>query len=174
MTRYKVELSDAVVDVNVEAVDETRFKLTIGDADAIDVQASIDDRYVHLLVGNRSHTVRIGPRADERHVVSDGRSTSVQVLDALEERRRGRVEAGRGSGGIQTIASPMPGRVVKVLVEPGQHVEPGDGIIIVEAMKMENELRAVAAGVVESIEVETGVAVEQNAPLVRIGPLHEE
>ena len=70
-----------------------------------------------------------------------------------------------GSGNL-TIKSPMPGRIVKVLVEVGQAVSAGDGVVIVEAMKMENELRADTNGIVDTIHVAADDRVEGNAKLV--------
>ncbi|TNF74372.1 MAG: acetyl-CoA carboxylase biotin carboxyl carrier protein subunit [Acidobacteria bacterium] len=63
----------------------------------------------------------------------------------------------------------MPGRVVALLVEEGQEVESGDGLVVLEAMKMENEIRAETAGVVRKILVSEGQAVEGGDPLFEIG-----
>jgi pyruvate carboxylase subunit B len=60
----------------------------------------------------------------------------------------------------------MPGLVVKVLVEPGATVAAGQGLVVLEAMKMENEIKATAAGIVETVAVKPGVAVEKGAVLV--------
>ena len=63
----------------------------------------------------------------------------------------------------------MPGLVVRVLVVAGQQVEAGEGLVVVEAMKMENELRAARAGVVAKVHVDVGQVVEKGAPLVTLG-----
>ena len=75
--------------------------------------------------------------------------------------------AAAGDGPLR-IASPMPGKVVKLLVEVGQAVEIRQGVVVVEAMKMENELRAARAGVVRDILVAEGAPVEAGTPLVVI------
>jgi biotin carboxyl carrier protein len=84
--------------------------------------------------------------------------------------RRHRAPAGEpGPGdGLVRITAPIPGRVSRILVEPGQQISRGDGVIVVEAMKMENELRAPRDGVVGSIEVEEGQGVEGGALLATI------
>jgi pyruvate carboxylase subunit B len=64
----------------------------------------------------------------------------------------------------------MPGLVVRVLAERGQLVEPGQGLIVLEAMKMENELRAVAAGTVAAVPVSAGQAVEKGQVLMEFAP----
>jgi pyruvate carboxylase subunit B len=83
---------------------------------------------------------------------------------AVDERAR-QIEAPSGGG---TVVAPMPGMVVRVEVAPGQRVEAGTGLVVVEAMKMENELRAGRAGVVEAVHVAVGQAVEKGAPLVTV------
>jgi glutaconyl-CoA decarboxylase len=66
------------------------------------------------------------------------------------------------------LKAPMPGKVVLVEVQVGQAVRPGDGLIVLEAMKMENEFRAAAAGTVKEIRVEAGQAVNPGDVLVVI------
>lgn len=86
-----------------------------------------------------------------------GRTTMVRV----NGRRGGRAaETGAQGHGEAAISAPMPGRVVRVLVETGQDVAARQGIVVVEAMKMENELRAPRAGRVKELRVAPGVSVE--------------
>jgi biotin carboxyl carrier protein len=68
--------------------------------------------------------------------------------------------------GPQRLTAPMPGKIVKLLVKPGDTVRPGQGVVVVEAMKMENELRARAAGTVSDVRVTEGASVEAGAILV--------
>ena len=62
----------------------------------------------------------------------------------------------------------MPGLIVRINVEPGMQVQPGQGLVVMEAMKMENELRASAAGVVKAVRVSPGTAVERGTVLVEL------
>ena len=71
-----------------------------------------------------------------------------------------------GNEGPQRVTAPMPGKIVKLLVKPGDKVEPRQGVVVVEAMKMENELRARAAGTVSEVRVTEGASVEAGAILV--------
>ena len=71
--------------------------------------------------------------------------------------------------GPQRLCAPMPGKVVRVLVKPGDEVVARQGVVVVEAMKMENELRAGRAGVVREVLVVEGASVDAGAPLVVIG-----
>jgi biotin carboxyl carrier protein len=68
--------------------------------------------------------------------------------------------------GPQRVTAPMPGKIVKLLVKPGDRVQPRQGVVVVEAMKMENELRARAAGTVSEVRVTEGASVEAGAILV--------
>ncbi len=81
--------------------------------------------------------------------------------------RRGRQD-GADAAGTQprAIVAPMPGRIVKVLVKPGEDVQARQGLVVVEAMKMENELRAPRSGTVAEVRVAEGASVEANAVLV--------
>ena len=91
--------------------------------------------------------------------------------EALDERRRALRDlsaATAGPAGPAPIVAPMPGLIVRVNVSPGDTVEAGQGVVVMEAMKMENELRATASGKVRSVEVTVGTAVEKGALLVSL------
>jgi biotin carboxyl carrier protein len=98
-------------------------------------------------------------------VTLGGRTAAVTV----NGRRTGRATAtGRHAHGQQTVVAPMPGRVVRVLVAPGDEVTASQGIVVVEAMKMENELRAPKGGRVKDVSVSPGTSVEAGRVLVVI------
>jgi biotin carboxyl carrier protein len=87
----------------------------------------------------------------------------------VESERARAAERAKGAASVvheRVVKSPMPGRVVKVLVAKGEDVEAGQGLVVLEAMKMENEVRARAAGRVDEVHVTAGAAVEGNAKLV--------
>jgi biotin carboxyl carrier protein len=88
------------------------------------------------------------------------------VVNGRTRRRGARDEAGRV--GRQPVVAPMPGRVVRVLVSPGDEVTARQGVVVVEAMKMENELRAPKAGTVKEVNVTPGTSVEAGRVLVVI------
>ena len=75
------------------------------------------------------------------------------------KRLRSALGAGAHGEGAARIVAPMPGKIVRVLVEAGEQVEPGQGIVVVEAMKMQNEMKAPKAGAVISVNVEVGATV---------------
>lgn len=90
----------------------------------------------------------------------------VAVYDLRRQALRQAQAAVAGQDGPVCITTPMPGKVVAVLVEVGQKVEAGQGLVVVEAMKMENELRAPKAGLVRQLSAQVGVAVDSGAVLV--------
>ena len=98
-------------------------------------------------------------------VVASGHRSYVRVVSE-RQRAADAAKKAAGSGGDNVLKSPMPGRVVKVLVKEGDEVAAGQPLVVVEAMKMENELRAKSAGRVLTVHVTAGTAVEGSAKLV--------
>jgi biotin carboxyl carrier protein len=116
--------------------------------------------------GGRSVSAVVVPGKEpgELHVAVDGRDVPVWVVESERSRKRG--AGGADHAGPQRVVAPMPGKVVRVLVAPGQRVEPRQGLVVVEAMKMENELRATRAGEVVAVSVAEGQSVDAGAVLV--------
>ncbi len=119
--------------------------------------------FVSLLIGGKSYEAGLERRPDGYNVVL--------AEDVLTVELRGASQAALASvrkaeGGPARILAPMPGRLVRVLVQPGQQVEAGEALLVMEAMKMENELRSPRAGRVAELLVREGQAVETAALLV--------
>jgi biotin carboxyl carrier protein len=104
--------------------------------------------------------------------IVDGIARQIQVSGLEKERASAAgprpAPSIAGAGAVQAI---MPGSIVRVLAAPGDEVAVGDVLLVLEAMKMENELQAPISGVVKAIYVEPGQAVEMNAVLAEIEPL---
>jgi biotin carboxyl carrier protein len=98
----------------------------------------------------------------------DGYRFETEALDERTRSIRDLSAAIAGPTGPAPIIAPMPGLIVRVNVSVGDRVEAGQGLVVMEAMKMENELRAIAAGTVRSVEVSPGTAVEKGALLVAL------
>jgi biotin carboxyl carrier protein len=98
----------------------------------------------------------------------DGYRFESEALDERTRAIRDLSAASAAPAGPAPILAPMPGMIVRVSVKAGDRVEAGQGVVVMEAMKMENELRATAAGVVKSVEVYPGTAVEKGALLVAL------
>jgi biotin carboxyl carrier protein len=121
-----------------------------------------------LLVEGQSHEVAVVRLGDGNYSVDwRGRSFAVELVDPLThlaESARGQA----GKLGKRTVKAYMPGRVVEVRVQPGDHVEAGQPMIVLEAMKMQNEIAAERAGVVKKIHVRKDQAVEGGDALLEI------
>lgn len=124
------------------------------DADAVEVAANT----FSILIDGESWEVRVAPKPDGTLVLHTGIAEFVAEVEdprAWRGRRHGAMEA----EGRQQIAAPMPGKVVRVLMNAGDSVEAGQGLLVVEAMKMQNEIRSPKSGRVEKIFVKEGQAV---------------
>ena len=127
-------------------------------------------------VGRGATSVRIGASMVELWLEAEPPTVGViangRRFFAKVESERMRIQAADkgGRGGEGTVKSPMPGRVVRVLVGEGDLVKEGQAVVVVEAMKMENELAAACAGKVSKIHVAPGATVEGGAALVEIAP----
>jgi biotin carboxyl carrier protein len=122
-------------------------------------------------------TVRLGGRVvdliidgspPDLQVFASGRRASVRV-ESERLRAAAAVRSAKGAGAEGLVSSPMPGKVVKLLVAEGDSVTEGAPLVVVEAMKMENELVAPRAGVVRHVFVKPGETVESGGRLVEVG-----
>ena len=178
---FEVEVDGRTFPVSIERMDSPqRFRVIVSGVPQVIEVARPNDFTLQLLMeksvagsaggdgdGREKGTVR-GVQASmdfqlapglahgELLVGLEGRTISVTV----NGRRSAHAEAGAHGHGQVSIAAPMPGRVVRVLVETGDEVSARQGVVVVEAMKMENELRAPRAGRVKEVSVTAGMSVE--------------
>ncbi len=109
-----------------------------------------------VLMDGRSYEARVEQRPDRLAVVIDGVRFEIGVQDP---RRWSRKADGRSGEGPERVISPMPGKVVRVLVAAGDQVRAGQGLVVVEAMKMQNELKAPRDGRVAAVPAREAAAV---------------
>ena len=128
----------------------------------------MDGTEVHsLLLGGKSHRVLASRNGSEEwSLYLSGRHLMAQVVDERTRSIRAMAGGTEGPGGPKALRAPMPGLVVKIEAEEGQEVVRGQGLVIVEAMKMENELKAEGDGQISKILVEPGQAVDKDQILV--------
>ncbi len=143
------------------------YEVRIGD------QVHRVDAYRHdygtlsMLVDGTSHSATLDERGSKVHVRLDGSVFPIEILD--EKKLRLRRAAGRFTvEGKQTVTAPMPGKVVKVLAAVGAQVKEGQGLVVIEAMKMENELKSPKDGRLVELHVKEGQTVEGNAKLCAV------
>ena len=159
--RFEVQLTDSsgkkIRTVELERVGD-HWKISL-DGNAVNADAvEIDPNTLSLLLEGQSYEIRVTPSPDGALKLQTGsQEFTAEVADprAWRGRRHGAVEA----EGRQQIVAPMPGKVVRVLVEVGDRVEAGQGLLVVEAMKMQNEIRSPKGGTVERLHVKEGQPV---------------
>jgi biotin carboxyl carrier protein len=164
--KYVVEVAGRTVEVEV---DGDRVRL-----DGDEIPAHLTDLpgtpITLLTIGDAVHRVAVtrqGPRG--RYGLSvDGRRYEVEALDERTRAIRQLSAANAGPSGPAPLVAPMPGLIVRVNIEVGDTVRAGQGLVVMEAMKMENELRAASPGVVRAVRVSPGTVVERGAPLVEL------
>ena len=124
-----------------------------------------------LLINHQSYELVVEEQPLGYRVTLRGNTFEVAVADERTLRMESsRADVSAGDGDLP-ITAPIPGLVVKILVEEGQTVVLNDPLIILEAMKMENEIRAPREGVVKNISIEVGQSVEGNAQMMVLGPV---
>jgi acetyl/propionyl-CoA carboxylase alpha subunit len=152
-----------------------RAKWTLKDAEG----AVLEERTFELdarELGRGSYSVLVDGEVHDARVERGGTRRTVDLADGdvvfeyLDPLRGVARKAGAGAGGPQTVASPIPGRVVRVPVSVGQDVDEGQAVVVVEAMKMANELRSPVKGRVTAVRVKAGDTVEAATALVVIEP----
>ena len=155
-------------EVTIEPIEGGTFRVTIdGRARMVDA-CRVEDRTWSLGTpgGGAVRLVDVDGAGPDYAI---GIAGQVLALRIEEGRPAAGAEAGAGRARSGLVRSPMPGKVVKVLVREGDEVKAGQGVIVVEAMKMENELKAPRDGKVEKVSVVEGATVEANAALLTIG-----
>jgi pyruvate carboxylase subunit B len=159
-------------------VNDERVEVTLG-PDGVVVEgepvhahvAEIDGTPVRqVTIGSEVHrvVVRRHPGRGRYTLWLDGYRYEAEALDERTQAIRDLSAATAAATGPAPLVAPMPGLVIRVNVEVGEAVQAGQGLVVMEAMKMENELRAPASGVVKSVAVAPGMAVEKGALLVEL------
>lgn len=124
-----------------------------------------------LLLDGRSEAMAVEPAGSGRWAITRrGERSELEVIDERTRHIRGLTSGADRVRGPTVLRAPMPGLVVRVQVEAGQPVAAGVGVVVLEAMKMENELRVPAAGTVRAVRVRAGEAVEKGQVLVEFDP----
>lgn len=142
-----------------------RFSLGRGPERSADVASPGPGIYSVLLDG-RSYDARVERTSGHLIVSVQGHRFEIEVRDP---RRWSPNAASRRGGDIETVRAPMPGKVVRVLVAPGDTVEAGQGVMVVEAMKMQNEMKASRSGRVLAVAAKEGATVTAGEVLATIG-----
>jgi biotin carboxyl carrier protein len=162
---YEVTIAEKVYRVElVRTEQEWKCKLD-GRELPLDV-VSAQDGMLSLLLQGKSYEVKQETVGAESNVIVGQERFSVSVRDPRSFRSRRR--SGASEQGVMKIKAPMPGKVVRILAPAGAQVEIGQSVVVIEAMKMQNELKAPKTGVVKKISVAEGAAVEAGQALAEV------
>jgi biotin carboxyl carrier protein len=155
--KWEVRIGKQTRVVELEREDD-RWRIALDgqpvDADAVEIAPNI----FSILLRGQSHEIRVTPAPNGALTLQAGSEEfTAEVIDprAWSGRRQSAAEA----EGRQQIVAPMPGKIVRLLVKAGDTVEAGQGLLVVEAMKMQNEIRSPKSGVVERLLAEEGQTV---------------
>ena len=161
--RYYVTIRDTTVEVDLEPegvqVNGKAVETDLVRVEGTDIHSLLVDGVSHRLVARREGQ-------GSWRLFLRGQMLEVDVVDERTRAIREMTGSAAVQSGPKPVRAPMPGLVVKVDVEPGQEVEPGQGVVIVEAMKMENELTSEAGGRVATVHVTEGQVVEKDEILI--------
>jgi biotin carboxyl carrier protein len=167
---FEIEIEGRTRSVSIERTGRGRYRVVVdGNAHLVDAaRAGEFGLSVLLDRDGLSRELQVAPsgRRGELLVSLEGRIAAVNVNGRRSRRATGD-SAGSGHG-EQKILAPMPGRIVRVLVGPGDAVTASQPLVVVEAMKMENELRSPKAGIIKEVAVSAGMSVDAGRVLVTV------
>jgi biotin carboxyl carrier protein len=164
-TKYVATLDGAEQELEVEEVAENTLKIRFAENTfEVDVRR-VGRTSFSILVGNRCFDLEVIEEGDELIVASRGATTRVTLFDKARRRTNG---AERQAGGKAEMRAMMPGRVINILVNVGDEVAHLQGVLVLEAMKMENEIKSPKAGKVTEVKVTPGQTVEKGELLAVI------
>lgn len=163
--KYITTINDK--EFEVEIVDERHIR--VGNRlIQVDFEPVSGQPVYSLIMDGESHESYVYEGEEDWQVLLRGRLYQVKVEDEREKRLRAAAGSGVAESGEFHLKAPMPGLVVAVPVVEGQEVEKGQVLIVLESMKMQNELKAPRAGKIERIRVKAGESVEQKQTLMNV------
>jgi acetyl/propionyl-CoA carboxylase alpha subunit len=167
--KYTSILNGQERELEITPLESNVFKIVI-DGQVHEIEAChCGNDLISLLIDNLSYDISYSFDGDLICLDFRNQYFNIEVLDERKMRMR-RVRSSLDLSGPEIIKTSMPGRVIKVLKQTGEKVDAGAGIIIIEAMKMENEIQCRNPGVVKKVNVKPGQTVESEAVLVEIEP----
>jgi len=169
MKKYTVIWAGREKTIELTPLDDHRFEIAMdGVSHDIDLRFCTSDS-LSMLMDNQSCDLSylfLGGRLELHY---RNQYFLLEVLDERQTRMR-RIQTSPETSGAEIIKSVMPGKIVQILVKPGEIIKPGAGILIIEAMKMENEIYCRNGGLVRSVNVAPGQTIESDIVLVEIEP----
>jgi len=159
--KYRVTIEGREREVDVTFAPSGAAEVTL-DGTRVEVDARRVGGAVSLRIGDRVHDVLTSTIGDEAQLAAG----AARAIATITSERAGQKHGSATGKSKKELRAPMPGRVVRVLVAAGDAVTAGQPLIVIEAMKMENELRATVAAAIEAVHVSQGASVEGRALLL--------
>ena len=164
--RYRVTVEDGGREVEVTFAPSGAAVVRIDGRD-LDCEVRPVPGGLSLRLGGAVHDVLVAGAAGDEMQLASGAARAIARVESDADRQRQAKKGGSAGGGQRELKAPMPGRIVKVLVRVGDVVAAHQPLIVIEAMKMENELRASGAATIAEVCVAEGASVESKAVLLR-------
>ncbi len=162
---YIAKIDKVEYTVNVKEVDANKFEVIIDDKSYI-VDTQLTESSVYsLIVNGKSYETDVDYHDGVYNILTEGDLFKIEVIDELKKKMMER-RGGGAAEGKQIIKSEMPGAIIDVKVNVGDEVKEGDVLLILEAMKMQNEIRSPKDGEVKEVFVKAGENIEADAKMV--------
>ncbi|MFH0900770.1 MAG: biotin/lipoyl-containing protein [Pseudomonadota bacterium] len=157
-------------EVAVEKLEGDEFRVVLDGSDRVlDARQLEGGSWSVIAPDGRTWLVDVEAGKDGEAIVEvNGNAIPVRLADPRRKQLAKLVQRSTASGGLEPIKAPIPGKIVKVMAQPGDQVTAGQGLMVIEAMKMENELRSPRAAVVRALHVAEGQAVEAQQVLATL------
>ena len=161
--KYATTFKDKIYTIEIN---EDRKVIVDGVEYTVNFETVAGQPVYSLILNGHSYEAYVSVAGEGWQVLMRGRLYTLQVEDEREKRLKAAAGGVAAAGGDFTLKAPMPGLIVSVLISEGQAVTKGDNLVILESMKMQNELKCPRAGTVARVKVKAGDSVEQNQVLV--------
>jgi pyruvate carboxylase subunit B len=166
--KYFLKQNDDYLEMDIQG---SNGKLNVSRSDiSYDVDMiRLDDRRYSVIINNRSYVVEAGSEKNAIRLLVDQHEWVIPVLNRQQRIESEILGSAENESGEGEIRAPMPGMILRVEVAPGDTIEVGQPLLVIEAMKMENEIRSKVSGVVKEIHAQPKQAVEKDDLLIKLG-----
>jgi len=165
-TTYTIQIDGTEIDVQIDRNNEITVQGKPGYV--IDL-IEVDKNRYSLLINGSSHSMTLERKNEGKFIANiNGKEYQCTVEDERSKRLREFIADTAGTDGPVEITAPMPGMVIDISVTEGETVNENQPLVVLEAMKMENEIRSIIKGDIQTIHIKTGQAVEKGQKLITI------
>jgi acetyl/propionyl-CoA carboxylase alpha subunit len=164
--KYVASINELEIEIEINVDDEI---IVNGEPFSVDFRSVAGQPVYSLILNGCSYEALVQPSDEGLEVLLQGQFHLINVEDERQRRLRQTSGPQLSKRGEFHLKSPMPGLIISVGVREGQTVSKGDRLIVLESMKMQNELRSPLDGVIRSLRIKSGDSVEQNQVLLTVG-----